>query len=227
MKQIVAIDGPSGAGKSTLARELAKRLGYQHLDTGAMYRAVAVAARRAGVGLDDSRGLNRLCKNIEIRFEHSSGGNRVLLNGEDVSRIIRTPEMSSASSAVSAVSEVRLHMVRLQRKLGRGGGVVAEGRDIGTVVFPDTRAKFYLDASVEERARRRWLELKKKGMAEPFDRVLADIEKRDRDDSTRVDSPLRRAEDAIYVDSTSMGPEEVLNLICRVVKDLEGGDENN
>ncbi len=221
MRQIVAIDGPSGAGKSTLARELAKRLGYLHLDTGAMYRATALAARRAGVSLDDAEGLGRLCEALDLRFENSVDGMRIFLNGEDVSEMIRTPEISTASSDVSVVSEVRRQMVRLQREMGRDGGVVAEGRDIGTVVFPDTRAKFYLDASVEERSRRRWMELKAKGMEEPFTKVIADIRSRDRNDTSRLDSPLRRAEDAIYIDSTDMSPEDVLDVIIRMVRDME------
>jgi cytidylate kinase len=221
MRQIVAIDGPSGAGKSTLARELAKRLGYLHLDTGAMYRATALAARRAGVSLDDAEALGRLCEALDLRFENSVDGMRIFLNGEDVSEMIRTPEISTASSDVSVVSEVRRQMVRLQREMGRDGGVVAEGRDIGTVVFPDTRAKFYLDASVEERSRRRWMELKAKGMEEPFTKVIADIRSRDRTDTSRLDSPLRRAEDAIYIDSTDMSPEDVLDVIIRMVRDME------
>ncbi len=221
MRQIVAIDGPSGAGKSTLARELAKRLGYLHLDTGAMYRATALAARRAGVSLDDAEALGRLCEALDLRFENSVDGMRIFLNGEDVSEMIRTPEISTASSDVSVVSEVRRQMVRLQREMGRDGGVVAEGRDIGTVVFPDTRAKFYLDASVEERSRRRWMELKAKGMEEPFTKVIADIRSRDRNDTSRLDSPLRRAEDAIYIDSTDMSPEDVLDVIIRMVRDME------
>ncbi len=221
MRQIVAIDGPSGAGKSTLARELAKRLGYLHLDTGAMYRATALAARRAGVSLDDAEALGRLCEALDLRFENSVDGMRIFLNGEDVSEMIRTPEISTASSDVSVVSEVRRQMVRLQREMGRDGGVVAEGRDIGTVVFPDTRAKVYLDASVEERSRRRWMELKAKGMEEPFTKVIADIRSRDRNDTSRLDSPLRRAEDAIYIDSTDMSPEDVLDVIIRMVRDME------
>ena len=225
MRQILAIDGPSGAGKSTLARGLADRLGYLHLDTGAMYRAVAVAARRAGLNPADSEGLSRLCDTLDIRLKRSSEGIRVLLNGEDVTEQIRTPEMSSASSAVSEVSGVRRRMVRLQSEMGKDGGVVAEGRDMGTVVFPDTRAKFYIDASLEERARRRWLELKERGLEEPLEKVLADIRDRDRSDSTRADSPLRQAEDAIYIDSTHMSPEEVLDLICRTVEELEGDGE--
>jgi len=223
VKQIVAIDGPSGAGKSTVARELARRLGYIHLDTGAMYRAVALAAGRARIALNDINALDELCREIDIGLVNTPQGLKVTLQGEDVTLLIRTPEMSSASSAVSSVSEVRRHMVRLQRKIGSGGGVVAEGRDVGTVVFPDAAAKFYLDASVKERAKRRWLELKERGIEEPQENVLNDISARDHNDSTRDDSPLHRADDALVIDTTSKTPEEVVEEIFLSVKELEAG----
>lgn len=223
MKQIVAIDGPSGAGKSTVARELARRLGYIHLDTGAMYRAVALAAGRARIALNDINALDELCREIDIGLVNTPQGLKVTLQGEDVTLLIRTPEMSSASSAVSSVSEVRRHMVRLQRRIGSGGGVVAEGRDVGTVVFPNSAAKFYLDASVKERAKRRWLELKERGIEEPQENVLNDISARDHNDSTRDDSPLHRADDALVIDTTSKTPEEVVEEIFLSVKELEAG----
>ncbi len=221
MKQIVAIDGPSGAGKSTLSRALARRLDYLHLDTGAMYRAVALAAIRAGVSLNDTEGLDKLCSAIEIKLRDKPDGLVVLLNGADVTEQIRTPEISTASSSVSAVSEVRRHMVRLQRELGAQGGVIAEGRDVGTVVFPNTRAKFYLDASLSERARRRYEELREKRADDTLEQVRAEIEQRDRNDSARSDSPLRAAKDAIRVDTTYMTPEEVVEYIAERVKELE------
>jgi cytidylate kinase len=221
VKQIVAIDGPSGAGKSTVARQLASRLGYIHLDTGAMYRAVALAATRAGIALNDIKALDRLCQEIDIGLVNTSHGMKVTLQGEDVTVLIRTPEMSSASSEVSSVSEVRQHMVRLQRKIGSGGGVVAEGRDMGTVVFHDTAAKFYLEATIEERARRRWLELKERGVEESQENVLNGIRTRDHNDSTRDDSPLRRADDALVIDTTSKTPEAVVEEIFLSVKELE------
>ncbi len=223
MKQIVAIDGPSGAGKSTLSRALARRLDYLHLDTGAMYRAVALAAIRAGVSLNDTEGLDKLCAEIEIKLREKPDGLVVLLNGEDVTELIRTPEISMASSAVSAVSEVRGHMVRLQRELGAQGGVIAEGRDVGTVVFPNTRAKFYLDASLSERARRRYEELREKRADNTLEQVRAEMEQRDKNDSARSDSPLMAAEDAIKVDTTYMTPEEVVEWIAERVKELEKG----
>jgi cytidylate kinase len=223
VKQVVAIDGPSGAGKSTVARELARRLGYIHLDTGAMYRAVALAATRARIALNDNKALDKLCQEIDIDLVNTSQGLIVTLQGEDVTLLIRTPEMSSNSSAVSSVSEVRQHMVRLQRKIGISGGIVAEGRDMGTVVFPKTLAKFYLDATIEERARRRWLELKERGIEEPQENVLNDIRTRDHNDSTRDDSPLHRADDALVIDTTSKTPEEVVEEIFLSVKELEAG----
>lgn len=224
MKQIVAIDGPSGAGKSTVARQLARRLGYVHLDTGAMYRAVALAAVRARIALNDNSSLDGLCQNLHLGLENTPGGIKVTLNGEDVTLLIRTPEMSSASSQVSSVSEVRQHMVRLQREIGGGGGVVAEGRDMGTVVFPHTMAKFYLDATLEERGERRWLELREGGLDESLENVLDDIRTRDQNDSNREDSPLRRADDAQAIDTTSKTPEEVVEEIYALVKKLETAD---
>jgi len=224
VKQIVAIDGPSGAGKSTVARQLARRLGYVHLDTGAMYRAVALAAVRARIALNDNSSLDGLCQNLHLGLENTPGGIKVTLNGEDVTLLIRTPEMSSASSQVSSVSEVRQHMVRLQREIGGGGGVVAEGRDMGTVVFPHTMAKFYLDATLEERGERRWLELREGGLDESLENVLDDIRTRDQNDSNREDSPLRRADDAQAIDTTSKTPEEVVEEIYALVKKLETAD---
>ncbi|GBE15833.1 MAG TPA: (d)CMP kinase [Proteobacteria bacterium] len=221
MKQIVAIDGPSGAGKSTVSRELAKRLGYVHLDTGAMYRTVALAAIRSGVEMEDEIALDALCDRIRIKLVDTGSGIKVNLDGEDVSELIRSPEMSLASSAVSGVSSVRRHMVRLQREMGSCGGMVAEGRDMGTVVFPDTRAKFYLDASVGERALRRWLELGGPEARDSLDKVEEDMRERDHNDSTRADSPLRLADDAVVVDTTDMSPDEVVDLLFRRVKELE------
>ena len=221
MRQVVAIDGPSGSGKSTVARMLARRLGYLHLDTGAMYRAVALAASRKSIPYDDGAALDGLCRELSIELLPRTGEVGVILDGEDVSEAIRSPEMSLGSSRVSAVPQVRNHMVRLQRAIGSTGGIVAEGRDMGTVVFPETPAKFFLDASPEERARRRWLQLKEKGILEDLGKVEREIRERDHNDSSRDHSPLRRAEDAFYIDTTGMTIDDVIELLAGKVKRLE------
>ncbi|MDF1535946.1 MAG: (d)CMP kinase [bacterium] len=224
MKPVVAIDGPSGSGKSSVARLLAQRLGYQHLDTGAMYRAVALAAFRKDIPYDDARRLDELCASISIDLDHRGEELVVYLDGEDVTDHIRTPEMSLGSSAVSALPEVRQHMVRLQQFLGRNGAMVAEGRDMGTVVFPDTPAKFYLDASLTERARRRWLQLREQGMEQAEGDVLSQLKTRDRNDTNRSHSPLKRAGDATYIDTTAMSLEEVVDTLSARVTELESVD---
>lgn len=222
MKQIVAIDGPSGSGKSTVAAMLSKELGYMHLDTGAMYRAVALAAALDNIPYDDSNRLDELCERIRIEMRQNRDGMSIYLNGRDVSEEIRSPEMSLGSSAVSSISEVRFHMVRLQREIGSSGGIVAEGRDMGTVVFPDTPAKFYLDASPDERARRRWLQLKEMEIDEDPDKVRREMEERDQKDTSREHSPLKRAADAIHIDTTGMTIDQVVEKLAGTVKELEG-----
>jgi cytidylate kinase len=221
MKQIVAIDGPSGSGKSTVAALLAMRLGYMHLDTGAMYRAVALAAVLNNLPYDDAKGLDKLCEQIRLEMRRNDDVVSVYLNGRDVTEEIRSPEMSLGSSAVSAVPEVRSHMVRLQREIGSSGGIVAEGRDMGTVVFPDTPAKFYLDASPEERARRRWLQLKEMGMDEALEKVRREMVERDQNDTSREHSPLKKADDAINLDTTGMSIDQVIEKLADKVKELE------
>lgn len=216
---IIAIDGPSGAGKSTLSKLLARALGYLHLDTGAMYRAVALAARRANIDPSDQTALERLCADIDITFARSPGGDRVLLNGEDVSADIRTPEVSLLTSRISAVPAVREAMVRLQRVMGEAGGVVLEGRDIGTVVFPGAEVKFFLSASARERGRRRYEELKGKGMEVDLETTIVEVEARDAADSARAHSPLVQAVDATPLDSTNMGIEEVLAQMLKIVEE--------
>lgn len=220
-RPVVAVDGPAGAGKSTVARALAAALGYLYIDTGAMYRAVALAAVRARIPLDDGPALASLCAGLDLRLEPAPGGCRVLLGEEDVSLAIRTPEMSLASSRVSAVPEVRAAMVALQRRLGDRGGAVLEGRDIGTVVFPGAAAKFFVTATPEERARRRFLELAARGAGEPLEKVRAEMEERDRNDSSRAHSPLRPAPDAVVVDTTGAAPSEVVERMAARVREVE------
>ena len=214
---IIAIDGPSGSGKSTASQELARRLGYLYLDTGAMYRAAALLARRRGIALDDAEALTRMCAGLQVRLVLDQGRMRTLLGEEDVSEAIRTPEMSQGASQVSAQRPVRERMWQLQRELGREGGVVAEGRDIGTVVFPEAEFKFYLDASPEERARRRYEELKAKGLAKDYAATLREIQSRDQHDQQRALAPLRPAKDAVIIDSTALSSEEVVEVMLRLV----------
>jgi cytidylate kinase len=213
---IVAIDGPSGAGKSTITRLLAERLGYVNIDTGAMFRTVALAVRRAGVSLDDEDALDRVCRGCTIEFVRTNGLS-VLLNGEDVSAAIRTPEISLLTSSVSSKKPVRDCLLTLQRQLGRDGGVILEGRDIGTVVFPDADVKFFLSASAEERGRRRFLELQARGETHTLEETIEAVVKRDRQDEEREHAPLRRADDAIEIDSTGLSIDEVLDRMVGVV----------
>jgi cytidylate kinase len=215
---IITIDGPSGAGKSTLCRQLAGRLGYITLDTGAMYRAVALAAARRKFDGEDCAVLERLCAEIRIDFRREEGGDRVLLNGEDVSAAIRTPEISLLSSRVSRCSGVRRALVRRQQEIGAAGGVVLEGRDTGTVVFPCAEVKFFLDAGVAERADRRYRELCAKGIEADPAQTIAEMEARDRADQEREDSPLTAAADAVRIDSTALSIEEVLERMLETVR---------
>ncbi|MGC8761006.1 MAG: (d)CMP kinase [Bryobacteraceae bacterium] len=212
----IAIDGPAGAGKSTLARRLAERLGYLYIDTGAMYRAIALWAKRLGVSWDDAPRLEQLAR--ESRIELASGG-RVFLNGEDVSEAIRDPDISEGASRVSAIPGVRRALVAKQQQMGREASVVMEGRDIGTVVFPEAEVKIFLDATPEERARRRLKDLAARGIEADFAAVLAEMKRRDERDSTRADSPLRQAPDAIYVDSTGMSEDEVEQALLKIVRE--------
>jgi len=217
---IVAIDGPSGAGKSTVARMLAARLEVPYIDTGAMYRAVGLAAREGGIRLpiEDPEAVARLAGGLSIRLPSDGPAPRVLLNGRDVTALIREPEISLYASAVSAIPAVRRQMVAEQRLLAAENGGVMEGRDIGTMVFPDTPHKFFLTASPEVRARRREAELAQRGTPQPYTEVLAEMEKRDRADRTRSDSPLRHDETYVIVDSSDRNPEDVVAEIERRVR---------
>lgn len=219
---VVAIDGPSGAGKSTVGRALAEALSYTYLDTGAMYRALAVKAIEGKIALDDEAGLTRAAAEAEIAF--ADGGRRVILNGVDVTEAIRTREATRVASVVARIASVRRELVRRQQALGRDGAVVLDGRDIGSVVFKDAEVKFYLDAAAESRARRRFDELKAKGQEASFEAILEDIKARDHQDMTRADSPLVRCPDAIVVDTTHMPQGEVLAVLTsRVRARIAGG----
>jgi cytidylate kinase len=219
---VVAIDGPAGAGKSTAARMLAERLGYALLDTGAIYRTLALLARRRNIAWDDGPAVAALADGLDIRFSLAGGRNHVYVGGSDVTDEIRSPEISDGASRVSALSEVRAALLGLQRRLGAAGGVVVEGRDIGTVVFPAASAKFYLDASAEERARRRTAELRSGGRAVDEAAVLAEITARDARDMNRPVAPLRRADDAVAIDSSGLSPEEVVSRMADRVRSLGG-----
>lgn len=216
---IVAIDGPSGAGKSSLTKLLAKRLGYIHIDTGAMFRAVALSAKRAGIASDDDNGLAELCQGLEITFARDGETCRVLANGEDVSKEIRTEEIGLLTSTISARKPVRQALLEMQRRMGAKGGVILEGRDIGTVVFPDAEVKFFLSASAEERGRRRYLELAARGESATLEETIAKVIQRDQQDEGREHAPLKQAEDAVPIDSTSLTIEQVLELMERTVKE--------
>ncbi len=208
---VITIDGPSGTGKSTAARNLAKRLGYLYLDTGAMYRAVALKAVRRKVRLTDRRSLAQLADRSAITFRLGSGGRaQVLLDGKDVTRAIRSPEISDVASQVATIPGVRRALVRQQRAIGRAGGVVAEGRDTGTVVFPDAPLKFFMSAGLAQRAKRRFEELKASGHRVAFAQVLKEIRERDRRDQQRSISPLRPARGAVRIDNTRLQPDQVL-----------------
>jgi cytidylate kinase len=215
---IIAIDGPSAAGKSTLAKRLAKELGFTYLDTGAMYRALALKVLREGIDIGNDGMLTELIGSTEIDLVETEGKLRVLLDGEDVSELIRTPEVSQMSSKASALKTVRRWMLVLQRALGQRGDVVAEGRDIGTVVFPDAEVKIYLDASAQERARRRVEELRRAGRPVSLDETLREMMERDKRDSERDLAPLCKADDAVAIDSSAMDAEALAQTVMQEIR---------
>lgn len=222
MKVVVAIDGPAGAGKSSTARGVAARLGYRYLDTGALYRALALAVLRAGAGGKSPAKMVAAARSADVHPEWREGEMLVFLDGEEVSREIRAPEVTRLVSPLSAIQEVRDLLVQIQRGAAHGGGVVVEGRDIGSVVLPDAEVKIFLTADLAERARRRRLELAASGVDLPQEEVERQIAERDRRDSSRAVAPLVRAEDAVVVDTTSLGLEEQIEKIVHLVREVEG-----
>ena len=213
----VALDGPSGAGKSTIAKALARRLGYVYVDTGAMYRAIGLYVTRAGVPTDSKEEVVPLLENITVELEYVDGVQRVLLNGEDVSDQIRTPEISMAASNVSAIPEVRTFLLELQRSIARKNSIIMDGRDIGTVILPNADVKVFMTASPEERAKRRYEELIAKGQDVNYDDILKDINQRDYNDSHRAAAPLKKADDAYELDTTGMSIDEVVDSIEKLI----------
>lgn len=214
----IAIDGPSGAGKSTVARFLAKRLGYVYIDTGAMYRSVALRVKEKGISPEDELALNQLASSLHITFITEGEQTRVCCDGEDITSAIRSPEISRLASYISKQKGVREALVQMQREMGKEGGVILEGRDIGTVVFPDADVKFYLDAKSDERARRRYHEMVEKGVKVDFKETQEELIQRDHNDMHRIHSPLKKANDALFIDSTHRSVEEVVEEMVHMVK---------
>jgi cytidylate kinase len=218
LSDVITIDGPAGAGKSTISRMLAKRLNYLYLDTGAMYRAVALAAKREGIALNNGSALRNLCKELNLTFKSEEDPPRLFLGNRDVSKAIRSPEMDMMSSTVSAIKEVRDAMVRLQRKMAVGVNLVAEGRDMGTVVFPWAHHKFFLTASAEIRAKRRYRERLERGESISKDMVTEELRRRDGQDESRSEAPLKPAPNAVVIDSTKMTPEKVIEKMLKCIE---------
>jgi len=217
---VIAVDGPSGAGKSTLARILAKHLRYIYIDTGAMYRAIGWKARREGIDPADEKGLEGLCARTEVTIENNNNDPRFYVDGIDVSGEIRTPQMGMMASAVSKSPAVRSRLLKIQRDLGKKGGVVMDGRDIGTVVFPDADIKFFLEATTEERGKRRFLELKARRMDVDLEQITREIRERDRQDSGRTIAPLKKADDALLIDTSTLSITEVLDRMLKEITEV-------
>ena len=222
MAKIITIDGPAGSGKSTVSRLLAGRLKVQYLDTGAMYRAVAFQAKREGIDLKDREKISRLCRDLDLHFKTLDGTTRLFVGAEDISASIRSPEMDMLSSAISAIKEVREAMTLLQRKMAEPGGVVAEGRDMGTVVFPDADYKFFVNADPKVRAGRRHRERLERGESVSRGEVEKELRKRDDQDMTRALAPLVPAKDAKIIDTTNLTVEDVVE---KMVRTMERGDK--
>ena len=222
MPMNIAIDGPVGAGKSSIADQVAERLHILHLDTGAMYRTFGLYALRSGADMSSEEALSALVKKVQVQVRYENGAQRTLLFDEDVTDLIRSGEVSVAASAVSKWPSVRRRMVRAQQELAKTADMLIDGRDIGTVVLKDSPCKIFLTASAEERARRRYNQNVEKGDMTPYEQVLSELNARDLQDMTRKTDPLRRAEDAVLVDSTDMTVSEVVDAIVKIVEDVYG-----
>ncbi len=216
----IALDGPVGAGKSSVAEETARRLGILHLDTGAMYRAMGLQTLRLGIDLTDEEAVSRMAESLRVDVRYTQGAQQTLVEGEDVSGLIRTPEVSMAASTVARYARVRQVMVDLQRRLASEQSMLVDGRDIGTRVLPQASLKVFLTASAEERARRRFLELQAKGLPDTYEQVLEELKKRDDQDMHRAVDPLRPAEDARMLDSTSLSFEEVVDTLVAWAREV-------
>ena len=223
----IAIDGPAGAGKSTIARRVAKELSFIYVDTGAMYRAMALYLLRKEVNKDDTEQIGNICQDAEISIEYQNGEQIVLLNDENVNSYLRTEEVGNMASVSSAVPRVREKLLSLQRKLARDMSVVMDGRDIGTTILPDADVKIYLTASSLTRARRRYLELQEKGTVCNLDDIQKDIEERDQRDMSREISPLRQAEDAVLVDSSNLTIQQVVDRILQIFRSKTTGEDSH
>jgi cytidylate kinase len=219
MSFIIAIDGPAGSGKGTITKIVAKKLGFINIDTGAMFRCVALEMLRNNVGLDDEESIKEILNNIDIELKNENDNQKILLDGENVSLKIRTEEVSKFASSVSTIPIVRENLLNLQRKIAEGKNVIMEGRDIGTVVFPNADVKIYLDASAEERAKRRYKQNEANGLESDYNQILNEIKVRDERDSTRAIAPLKKADDAILVDSTNMSIEQVVEKILEIANE--------
>lgn len=219
----IAIDGPSGAGKSTISRKAAEKFGFIYVDTGAIYRTIGLATKIRGVSLDDTAAVVALLPTLEIELKYNDAGEQhMYLDGNDVSRDIRLPEVSMLASKVSAIPEVRAFLVDMQRGMAEKYDVIMDGRDIGTVILPNADLKIFLTADVRDRARRRYEELRAKGMEKPFDEVLAEMEQRDEQDTQRAAAPLKAAEDAVLLDTSGNTLEESIDEVCRLISEKTG-----
>jgi len=219
----IAIDGPSGAGKSTISRKAAEKFGFIYVDTGAIYRTIGLATKIRGVSLDDTAAVIELLPTLEIELKYNDAGEQhMYLDGNDVSRDIRLPEVSMLASKVSAIPAVREFLVDMQRGMAEKYDVIMDGRDIGTVILPNADLKIFLTADVRDRARRRYEELRAKGMEKPFDEVLAEMEQRDEQDTQRAAAPLKAADDAVLLDTSGNTLEESIDEVCRLISEKTG-----